>query len=101
MDAIDLGFAHNTSANVLYIQERKSLMMLNQANIDKQHELLFWKEKMVTQLAQIFFSNQLRISSVSSTISFKLETIARFIMTKSVQYLFFESTGRKPHLFRH
>ncbi len=48
IDAINLGFARNTSAYVLYIPERKTLMILNQVKLNE-HEFPFRKQKMVEQ----------------------------------------------------
>jgi hypothetical protein len=48
INAINLGFARNTIAYVLYIPERKTLMTLNQVKFNE-HEFPFRKQKMVEQ----------------------------------------------------
>jgi hypothetical protein len=48
INAINLGFACNTSAYVLYIPERKTLMISNQVKFNE-HEFPFRKQKMVEQ----------------------------------------------------
>jgi hypothetical protein len=48
VNTINLGFAHNTSAYVLYIQERKTFNASNQVKINE-HEFPIWKKKMVEQ----------------------------------------------------
>ncbi len=48
IDAINLGFARNTNAYVLYIPERKTLMISNQVQFNE-HEFPFRKQKLVEQ----------------------------------------------------
>ena len=91
VDAINLGFAQNTSAYVLYIPEGKTLITLNQVQFNE-HEFPFRKRKMVEQYlsdnsTDIFF-NQLQMSNGS-------------IMTKLVMWLFFKLILKKTHLLEY